>query len=64
MPLLDCTLRKAKKIGVSKKTVDCSKVLGERLFFDISSPSTPTFEGKKHWLLVVEDSRDYVERFG
>ena len=44
----DCTLGKAKKIRESKKTVGCSKILGEMLFFDVSSPSTPTFVGKKH----------------
>ena len=35
----------------------------ERLFFDISSPSTPTFGSKKHWLLVVDDSSDYIWSF-
>ena len=51
---------KAKKGGVCKKAVACSKILGERLLFDISSPSTPTFVGKKHWLLVIEDSTDFT----
>ena len=26
----------------------------------MSSPSTATVGGKKHWLLVIEDSTDYV----
>ena len=56
----DCALGKAKKGTVHKKAVECSKILGERLFFDISSPLTPTVGGKKHWLLVMEDSSDYA----
>ena len=36
---------------------------GERLFFDISSPSTPTFGGKHHWLLVINDCSDYCWSF-
>ena len=33
------------------------------LFFHISSPSTPTFGGKKHLLLVVDDSSNFVWSF-
>ena len=51
-PCVDCALDKAKQCTASKKAVPCSQVLGERFFFDISSPSTPTFGGKCHWLLV------------
>ena len=43
---------------VSKKAVVCSKILGERLIFDISSPLTQTFHSKKYWFLAVEDSID------
>ena len=32
----------------------------EKVFFDSSSPSTPTVGGRKHWLLVMENSMDYV----
>ena len=59
-PCEDYALEKAKKRGVSNKAVACSKILGERLFFDISSPSTLTFGGKKHWPIVMEDSNDYA----
>ena len=59
----DCALEKAKNSGVSKMAVALSKILGERLFLDISSPLTPTLGGKKHWLLVVEDSRNYSLSF-
>ena len=38
----------------------CSKILGERQFFKISSPLTLTFEGKKHCLLVIKDIMDYA----
>ena len=38
----------------------CSKIIGERIFFNISLPSTRTFGAKKHWLLVVEDSMDFA----
>ena len=56
----DCALEKDKKSGAGKKAVEYSKILRERLFFDISSPSTPTFGGMNHWLLAKEDSSDFV----
>ena len=59
-PCDDCALGKWKKTGVSEKAVAHSKVWGERLFFDINSRLTPTFGGKKHWLLVVEASTDFA----
>ena len=62
-PCEDCTLGNAKQCAVSKKALPCSKVLGERLLFDISCPSTLTFGGKWHWLLIVDDSSDYIWRF-
>ena len=30
------------------------------LFFNISSPLTPTFGCRKHWLLVIENNTDYA----
>ena len=59
----DYTLGKAKKIRVNKKAVACSKILGERLFLDIISPPSPTFWGKKHWLLVMKGSNNYAWSF-
>ena len=48
-PCEDCALVKTKKSRVSKKrAMACSKIVGERLFFDISSPLTPNFGGRKH----------------
>ena len=41
-------------------TVPCSIVKGEKLFLDISSPSTAYIGGKRHCLLIVEDSRDQM----
>ena len=43
-----------------KKVVSHSKILGERLFCDISSSSAHTFGGKKHWLLATEDNSNYA----
>ena len=37
------------------------KKFGERLFFNISSPSTPTFGSKKHWLLVIDDISNFLK---
>ena len=47
-PCEDYVLEKVKKSEVSNKAVKCSKILGERLFFNISSHSTPTLGGKEH----------------
>ena len=62
-PCEDFTLGKVNENGVSKKAVACSKFLGKRLFFDINSPSTLTFEGKKYWQLVKEESSNYAWSF-
>ena len=59
----DCSLKQAKKGGVKKKTVANFKTLWERLFFDICSPSTPTFASKKHWLFVIEKSANSSWRY-
>ena len=55
-----CIFRKAKKSGVSKLALVCSKIKSECLFFNISSPSTPCFGGKRHWLLFMETSNNYM----
>ena len=52
----DCAMGKFKECRVGEKAVECSKVLG----FNISSSLTTIFGGKKHWLLVIEDSSDYA----
>ena len=62
-PSEDCALGKAKQCAVSEKAVPCLQVLGKRLFFDISFPSTPTYGGKRHWLLVIDDCQDYCWSF-
>ena len=46
--------------GVSMSAVERSKIEGEKLFIDISSSSTMSMGGKKHWLLVLEDSSIYA----
>ena len=58
-PCKDCALTEAKKNGMSKMALSCSMVKGKRLFIDISSPSTATMGGKKHWHLIVEDRTEY-----
>ena len=62
-PCEDCALNKAKQRSVSKMVVAQSKIFGERLFFNISFSSTPTFGGKKHWLFVIDDSSNYIWSF-
>ena len=59
-PCEDCALGKAKQCTVSKKAVPHSKILGERLFFDINSTSVPTYGGKQHWLFIIDDSSDFI----
>ena len=59
----DCTLGKEEQGCMSKKAVECSKLLRERLFFNINSPPTPNLEGKMHCLLGIEDSMDYAWRY-
>ena len=59
----DCALGKAKQRAVSKKAVPRLQILGERLFFDVSSPSTLTFGGKCHWLLVIDNYSTYSWSF-
>ena len=44
----------------AKKAIPHSKILGEKLSFNISSPTTPTFGGKWHWLLVIDHSSNYI----
>ena len=56
----DCVLGKAKKAAVSKSAIERSKIKGERLFIDISSPYTISMGSKKHWLQVLEDSTDHA----
>ena len=55
-----CALGKDKMAGVSKMAVPCSMVKGKWLFIDISSPSTASLGGKKHWLLAVGHKTGYV----
>ena len=58
----DCALGKAKRAMLVKQLSSTPNFLGERPFFDISSPLTTTLGGKKPWLLVMEDGTDYARR--
>ena len=62
-PCKNCALGNSKHQAVSKKTIPHLQILGERLFFVISSPSTPTFDGKHHWLLVIDDCSNWSWSF-
>ena len=62
-PCEDGALGKPKQWVISKKAVLCLQILGERLFFDISSPSTFTFGGKHHWLMVINECSNYCCSF-
>ena len=50
--------RKGKKGSISKKAVKQTKILEEKLLFDISLPLTTTFGYENLLLLIVEDSTD------
>ena len=62
-PHEDCALSKAKQWAINKMTVPWSKMSGEKLFFVISSPSTPTFGSKQHWLLILDNSSEFIWTF-
>ena len=62
-PCEGCALSKARHWVVSKKAVPHSKILSEKLVFDISSPTTPTFGGKHHLILVIDDCSNYIWSF-
>ena len=55
-PCNACALGRAKMARVSKMAITYSTVKGQRSFIDISSTATVSMGGKKHWLLLVEDS--------
>ena len=43
---------------ISKEPKPRSKVRGEKLLIDISSPKTRSIGGKNHWLLIMDDYTD------
>ena len=55
-----CTLGKAKMVRASKLAVVHSKIEGELLFFILVSHLQKIFDGKKHWLLVIEGCHDGI----
>ena len=62
-PCKACGLEKARNKNVSKTPVECSGIVGERLFIG-NSLSTTTSLGRKHyWLLVVNDKSDDMWSF-
>ncbi len=61
-PCEDCSLGKARQANVFL-AVPRSTNKRERTVFDISSPLTKTMGGKQHWLMVVDDCKDYCWRY-
>ena len=62
-PCEDCLVGKAHAKRISKDTVPRSKVVGERIFLDISSPQYRSLGGNKHWLLLLDDCTDHCWSF-
>ena len=58
-PHEDYALDRANQWAVSKNAVTFRKFY----FFDISSPSTPTFESKQHWLHIIVNSSNLIWNF-
>ena len=59
----ECVLGKAKKTSVPKVKLERANRPGERIFIDISSPTTKSIGGSRHWLLVLDDYSDYPMSF-
>ena len=57
-PCKDCAVGKSKQKKISKEPKPRSKVRGEKLLIDISSPKTRSIGGKNHWLLIMDDYTD------
>ena len=57
-PCESCAVGKAKQTKMNKEPIERSKVAGERLYLDVSSPRTQSVGGKHHWLLLVDDCSD------
>ena len=53
-----CAISKAKQTKKNKLPIGRSKKKGERIVLDISLPKTTSIDGKKHWLLVLDDCTD------
>jgi hypothetical protein len=58
-PCEGCGFAKAKAKAVSKTTSTKATKLGERLFLDTSGPFSPTLNGYKYWIQVVDDFTRY-----
>ena len=54
----DCAMDKAKERNARNQPIEQSKVNGERLFMDISSPIVKSLDGNYQWLLILGDCSD------
>ena len=59
-----CAIGKIRQANIPKVSKgQQEKNPGERIFIDISSMLYPSAGGKKHWLLIVDESTDYTHSF-
>ena len=65
VPCRVCAISKARQKAVPKATIPRSKIIGERLFVDITSPhpQTHSIGGAKDWLVVLDDATDNAWNF-
>jgi transposase InsO family protein len=57
---IHCALANIGKAPISKIHKQRSRILGQRIFIDISKLSTPSIGGSTHWMLIVDDCSDYT----
>ena len=54
LPCGSCALPRARPKLVPKSKLNCTKLAGEQLFPDISSPFTNSLLGNRYWLKIVD----------
>ena len=62
-PCEHCAFGKSKRKKLSKESVERAKKPGERMFLDISSPTTLSIGGSNHWALLLDDASDQAFSF-
>ena len=62
-PSKHCTLDKACKTAVNEAPDKYAAVKGEHLFINISSLAVKSLGGRKLWILVIDDCKDYSWSF-
>ena len=59
----DCAMGKVCRTNINKNPEQRASKSGERLMFDILSPTAVSLGGKRHWLLVMDDYSDKIWSF-